>query len=295
MNIDAPIVVAYGGGLNSTAMLVGMAKKEIKPDLILMADTGGEKPETKRFVSHMAAWVRRTWDMDIIVVTKTGIDATLEDECERKSMLPSLAYGFKSCSLKWKVAPQDKYVNNWKPAKDAWAAGDRVTKVIGYDADEDRRAKIHTDNKYDYWYPLIEWQWGRDECAQAVVDAGLPTPPKSSCFFCPAMKPKEILALRDSHPDLFARAIAMESNANLTTVKGLGRRFSWASVASADEDQMRLFADSFADEEPCGCYDGDHDGIHKTVVELTTSAGCNNKKRFTDDSKTQPPAKEGQE
>jgi hypothetical protein len=58
---------------------------------------------------------------------------------------------------------------------------------------------------------------------------------------------------------------------------------------------MRLFADSFADEEPCGCYDGDHDGIHKTVVELTTSAGCNNKKRFTDDSKTQPPAKEGQE
>ena len=39
-------VVAYGGGTNSTAMLVGMYEKGIPVDLILFADPGGEQPYT---------------------------------------------------------------------------------------------------------------------------------------------------------------------------------------------------------------------------------------------------------
>lgn len=38
---NSPIVVSYGGGTNSTAMLIAMVLKGIKPDLILFADTGG--------------------------------------------------------------------------------------------------------------------------------------------------------------------------------------------------------------------------------------------------------------
>ena len=43
------------------------------------------------------------------------------------------------------------------------------------------------------------------------------------------MKPDEITALREQHPDLFRRALALEDNArqNLKTVKGLGRNYSW--------------------------------------------------------------------
>lgn len=40
------IVVSYGGGTNSTALLVGMVNNKIIPDAIIFADTGGEKPET---------------------------------------------------------------------------------------------------------------------------------------------------------------------------------------------------------------------------------------------------------
>ena len=38
-----------------------------------------------------------------------------------------------------------------------------------------------------------------------------------------------IICLRDHHPDLFRRAIALEDNArpNLKTVQGLGRNYSW--------------------------------------------------------------------
>jgi hypothetical protein len=52
---------------------------------------------------------------------------------------------------------------------------------------------------------------------------------KSACFFCPASKKHEIVWLQEHHPDLLARALAIEDNArpNLTSVKGLGRSFPW--------------------------------------------------------------------
>ncbi len=40
------LVVSYGVGLDSTAMLVEMHNRGMRPDLILFSDTGGEKPET---------------------------------------------------------------------------------------------------------------------------------------------------------------------------------------------------------------------------------------------------------
>lgn len=45
-----PLVVSYGAGVDSTAMLVGFVRRGIHPDYILFADTGGEKPETLAFL-----------------------------------------------------------------------------------------------------------------------------------------------------------------------------------------------------------------------------------------------------
>src|SRR6516162_3721221 len=39
---DCPLVVAYGLGVDSTAMLIELAHRDIRPDLILFADTNGE-------------------------------------------------------------------------------------------------------------------------------------------------------------------------------------------------------------------------------------------------------------
>ena len=43
---DCPLAVAYGSGVDSTAMLIEFVRRGILPDLILFADTGGEKPKT---------------------------------------------------------------------------------------------------------------------------------------------------------------------------------------------------------------------------------------------------------
>lgn len=41
-----PHIVAFGGGVDSTAMVVGLIQEKRPIDLILFADTGGERPAT---------------------------------------------------------------------------------------------------------------------------------------------------------------------------------------------------------------------------------------------------------
>ena len=230
--LGEPLAVAYGLGVDSTAMLVQFQRLGLRPDLILTADTGGEKPETYAYLPVMQAWLASVGFPPVVVVqrakSKKGY-TTLEGNCLINQTLPSLAFGRKSCSLKWKREPQEKYTNHFPPALAAWAAGQRVVKAIGYDAgpkDARRGKKLKPDKKYRYWYPLREWGWDRERCAAEIGAAGLPLPPKSSCFFCPAMQPAEVAELTAQHPDLAERICAMEAGAQpkLLKIKGLWGR-----------------------------------------------------------------------
>jgi hypothetical protein len=232
-------------GVDSTAMLVGLAHRGVRPDLILFADTGGERPETYAYLPIIQAWLRRVGFPPVQVVryslVKPRADgqtySTLEESCLVNQTLPSLAMGKKSCSLKWKRGPQDKFVDNWQRAVDCWMAGGQVTKAIGYDsgaADSKRAWNLTDDRKYHYWYPLRDWGWNREECKRQIAAEGLPVPPKSACFFCPASKPWEISEIVDLHPDLADRIIAIEAAAKpklderralgLPTTEGLWRK-----------------------------------------------------------------------
>ena len=47
-------MVSYGGGVNSTALLIGLHQHRIPVDLILFADTGAEHPHTYAYVDDMS-------------------------------------------------------------------------------------------------------------------------------------------------------------------------------------------------------------------------------------------------
>jgi len=228
-------IVAYGAGTDSTAVLCGWAEKKMQDsnpiELILFADTGGERPHTYEYLAVMSNWLRRNGFPDITVVKKGGKQETLEENCLRMSMLPSLAYGRKGCSHKYKIEPQEKFCRNYPPTKALLKSGGKINKLIGYEWAEKRRwakAKLEDDH-YTYQFPLVEWEWSRPECLEAIQRAGLPLPRKSACFFCPASKKPEIISLKEDYPDLFQRALAIEAKAmpNLKSVKGLGRSFNW--------------------------------------------------------------------
>lgn len=254
-----PVVACYGGGTNSNAYLIGMVQRGEPVDAILFADTGGERPETYANVELFSGWLVSQGYPAITIVKKGGRPETLEESLLRLGSLPSIAYGFKTCSMRFKVEPQDKWLNNWPIAQEAWANGRKVTKIIGYDMDEPHRVKPFTSPKYENRYPLLEWGWGREECVQAIKAAGLPQPGKSSCFFCPSSTKPEILDLRDKHPELLQRALAIEKNAKLDTVNGLGRRLNWGDFIELVEEAEDPSTFTLRQPDmplPCGCYDG---------------------------------------
>lgn len=254
--IKPPHVVAFGGGVDSTAMVIGLVERSEPIDLILFADTGGERPETYKHIQAFSEWLKARGYPGIVTVwkVKDGQRLTLEQDCLDHKGLPSIAYGFKRCSDHFKIRPQHAFLKSWQPAIDAWEAGQKVVKYIGYDAGETRRkenADAKVDTMYSCRYPLIEWGWEREECLDVIARAGVANPGKSACFFCPSSRPKEIVELSEKHPDLMERALAMEAQAELTSVKGLGRNYAWREVVMMHKAQMPLPFVGF--DLPCEC------------------------------------------
>jgi hypothetical protein len=264
MNPDLPLIVAYGGGINSTAMLCGFRERGIRPDLMLFADTGAEHPRTYAHLIEISALCQIWWGIEIITVRELfqGKFEGLERDSLRKHILPSLAYGSKRCSMRFKVDPQNRYVLKWMDSVGVKV----VTRAIGYHAAEGHRAvgkkmKPFTKGRSEqFWYPLIDWQWRQADCVEAIKRHGMTPPGKSSCFFCPAMKRHEIIKLRDENPDLYERAITMEKNLKIKgRVKGLSMGIPWTEIVAADDNQAKLFDwvdNNAAQPVPCGCYDG---------------------------------------
>ena len=52
-----PAVLAYGIGVDSTALLVELESRGTPPDLVLTGDPGVEKPETYAYQEMIAAWM----------------------------------------------------------------------------------------------------------------------------------------------------------------------------------------------------------------------------------------------
>jgi len=229
-----PVVLAYGIGVDSTALLIELESRGQAPELVLTADPGAEKPETYEYQKLMAAWMAargihyevvryvpqrfKHWPPYYSILANVLTNATL----------PSISLGRHSCSLKWKVAPQDAFLKQWAPAQAAWSRGQRVIRLIGYDTSPaDSRRYQHAasldDPLFECRYPLREWGWHRDRCAARIEAAGLPIPPKSSCFFCGAIRPDEVRALP---PWCLRLIVLIEARAEprLRTVEGLWRR-----------------------------------------------------------------------
>lgn len=228
-----PVVLAYGMGVDSTAMMIELVARGEAPDLVLTADTGSEKPATYAYLDIIKPWIERhNLDFRMCRYQPQRFKhwppyATIVENVLTNATLPSISLGRHSCSLKWKVAPQDKFIASWQPAVDAWQRGQKVVRLIGYDASPaDTRRHAHAltiaSEQFECRYPLREWGWSRTDCIARIEAEGLPVPPKSACFLCCGSKPDEIREL----PAWCLRLIVLvEARAapRLRTVEGLWR------------------------------------------------------------------------
>lgn len=232
--LRAPVLGAYGAGVDSTAMLIEMISRGERVDQVLMADTRSEDPRTMDYAEMFAEWLR-SHGIPFQMVLNEVMDfkrwpeySGLYENCLTNGTLPSISFGFSACSAKHKIAPQDKWTKTWEPAQAAWAQGMKVTKLIGYDcspSDVKRYAERegHVNDLYGFRYPLREWGWKRTDCIARIEAEGLPVPRKSACFMCLATKPHE---LHEFNKTILRRIVLLEARAHprLRNVEGLWRK-----------------------------------------------------------------------
>lgn len=227
------VVVTYGGGVNTIANLVLLRRLGVIPQAIVMADPGHEWKQTIEYRDGpMREWCERAGFPPIVVVTRMGLLSgrrggknyeTLGGLCERTKSLPSVSYGPKNkkCSDNYKARPSRWWIGLQQWARDEWAAGRKIVKCIGFDADEPGRIRPGfndplENSQYVPWYPLFDAGIDRDGCERLIVDEGLAIPHKSSCKWCPNNQLEEWIELRDTDPEGFAEGVEMSRRAEAT-------------------------------------------------------------------------------
>lgn len=218
--------ISYGGGVQSTAMVILAARGELgyPAEVALFANVGddSEHPGTLTFVRDvMIPWAaERGFPIhELSRVKRTGDVETLWGRLmkEESRSLPipvrmpdTGAPGTRNCTQDFKIAVVGKWLKANGATKD-----DPATVCIGISTDEIQRVGNKKAMPYEQpVYPLIDLGLDRSRCITIIRDAGLPVPPKSSCFFCPFHRPQMWREMRRDDPELFWKSVELEATLN---------------------------------------------------------------------------------
>jgi hypothetical protein len=223
-------VVAYGGGVQSTALLVLAAERRIDFRTFLIANVGedSEHPATLAYVRDIAMPYAAEHDIEIHELRRIPQRGPMKGQVEtlmgrlmrdgsRSIPIPVRMSkngppASRSCTADFKI----RVTGRWMREHGATEA-DPATVALGISVDEIQRAKPGIDPLAKYQnrvYPLLDLGYHRNDCRRIITDAGLPVPPKSACFFCPYHDTDAWKRLRRDTPDLFEKACHLEDTLN---------------------------------------------------------------------------------
>ncbi len=247
---------SFGGGVQSTAALVLAAQGRIDYRIFVHADVGedSEHPAAVAYIRDVAVPFAAAHGIDLRVVRRVKRDGStptlLQDlyASERSIIIPMRmangAPGNRTCTATYKIKPVAKEAKRLGATRAAPA-----TIGIGISTDEWMRAK---DSRIPYLvndWPLLDLRLSRVDCLRIVAEAGLPTPPKSACWFCPYHRKAEWKRMRADEPDLFAASAKIEADM-IERRRRLGKDpvYMTSACVSLDEaikpdDQRAMFDD----------------------------------------------------
>jgi hypothetical protein len=229
-------VLSYGGGTQSTAMLIMMKEGLIpKVDVVIHADTGSELPETVAFIETAKEYVENVLKIPFVIVNSHR--GTLHDDYMRHSNIPII--GTRSCTGNFKILPQRRFIRMIVGKRNKLLAECQ----LGITTDESRRRTEGDVQWCGLKYPLLDvYPTTRDECIDLNSKHGWKVA-KSGCFCCPYQGGKQWLELKNNYPDLFQIAVEMENKK--MRVKG-GRLGLYQERRLSDLDNITL------EESQCG-------------------------------------------
>jgi hypothetical protein len=262
--MSTPIYIfSCGGGVQSTACLVLAAQCVIPYRTFIFANVGdnAEDPRTLAYVRDVlkpyAALHGIRW-VDIQRKRRDGTPVDLHEDLLRPVRAINIPVrmsngspGNRNCTVEFKIKPIAKWIK-------ANASGCVLGK--GISTDEPHRATPSRESDgYSSAYPLIELGMSRSDCLRLAADAGLPQPPKSSCWFCPYKTTDQWVAMRQERPVLFDQVAQLERHLNNKRrligkdpvfISAVGAR-KLISIDQAIPEQIGLFPEWIDEQDAC--------------------------------------------
>ena len=256
--------ISYGGGVQSTAMIVLAIQGKIDYEVALFSNVGddSEHPASLRYVREIMQpfAAQHGFPVHELIPMRRGEPTSIWNEITRegsnRNVIP--VYGdigaplSRTCTVDFKV----KTVGRWLRAQGATKT-DKALVAIGISTDEIERAGRGKDEpNQTRTYPLIDLMLNRNDCEVVIREAGLPVPPKSSCFFCPFHRPLTWAEMRRDEPELFNKAQELEDHMNRRN-EARGRtpvyltRFGKRLTEAVPEAQQSLFQELGVGENGC--------------------------------------------
>lgn len=223
-------VVSFGAGTQSTAMLLMGLEGELhaRPDFAVFSDTGGEPDIVYDYLNMITEFVKKEYDFDIYTakpdesILKMLSNPSISKKTGKKyyggnppffikNDIGDIGMLMRQCTGNYKIDPFNKFVKNrlniGRKNKDQSGI---VEIWMGISLDEMQRMK----QGGDWWsvlrYPLIEKEMLRYNSIRYVEKMGLPTPPRSACFFCPYHSQYEWTKKKNEYPKEFQKAVDLE-------------------------------------------------------------------------------------
>ena len=204
-------VISYGGGVQSTALVVLAVLEGWDVDEIVHVDlVDAESPATREYVVRFREWLRREYGRDVTVIERN----MYWDMLDNPAFTPVPWHGRRErfmlkrqCTREYKVAPLARYLYDRYPAG-------RIGLMLGISVDEYHRMRDSSAARIEHVYPLVDRRLTRWQCRDIIERAGLVVPWKSSCWFCPYRSIRSQWALVQRYPDLAGMAQALEDRIN---------------------------------------------------------------------------------
>lgn len=227
-------IVSYGGGTQSTALIIMALEGDYnltRPDFAVYSDTGAEPEFVNEYIRYFIAYVKEKYDFDIFTTMhkqglvehlKSGKKQDRNGEFYTSSVPPLFTLNEKGekgmlmrqCTYDFKTNPCNKLINS------KLQRGEHYNLWKGISFDERSRAKISTDKKKTFIYPLVDNYINRVDSINYLKSKGVRPAQRSSCFFCPFHSDRYWIWLRKYHLSEFQRAVEMETVINNLGDKG---------------------------------------------------------------------------
>lgn len=246
---DVALIWSYGGGTQSVAIAVLVAQRKLSaPECVVIADTGREASETWQYTERYVKPVLADLGLQIEVASH---DLATVDLYGKNGDLLIPAYTSTNgkmatfCSTEWKKRVVQRYLRSkgYGPRKP-------VRQWMGISLDEMGRAKPSGTPWQEHHWPLIlDYPMRRAECVELVKSAGLPQPPKSSCWMCPFRQNSQWRNLKENFPGDWKKAVELDEEVRRQDathdvyVHRSGVPLKHADLEDRDSAQLVLFGD----------------------------------------------------